>query len=163
MKASKRIINKIKEFEGFSAKPYYDSAGVLTIGYGTSRDAAKYSNITKAFAEQLLIRDLAQFETLLNNYITNRGYILNQNQFDALVSFLYNVGSIRSGSTLDKSIRAKEPGTVATNIKAYVYAGGQPLTGLVKRRTYEANLFSSKVFDVGKAILTALGLLTSVN
>lgn len=163
MKASRRIINKIKEFEGFSANPYYDSAGVLTIGYGTTRDAGRYSNITKVFAEQLLIRDLAQYETILNNYITNRGYILNQNQFDALVSFLYNVGSIRSGSTLDKAIRAKEPGTVATNIKAYVYAGGQPLKGLVKRRTYEANLFTSKAFDVGKAILTALGLLTSVN
>jgi len=163
MKASKRIINKIKEFEGFSAKPYYDSAGVLTIGYGTTRDASKYSSITKQFAEQLLIRDLAQYEKTLNNYIVNRGYILNQNQFDALVSFLYNVGSIRSGSTLDKSIRAKEPGTVATNLQTYIYAGGQPLRGLAKRRAYEANLFVSKGIDIGKAILTALGLLSSVN
>jgi len=163
MKASRRIINKIKEFEGFSANPYYDSAGVLTVGYGTTKDAGSYRNISKQFAEKLLLEDLAVFERQLNNYITNRGYILNQNQFDALVSFLYNVGSIRSGSTLDRAIKSREPGTVAQNIKTYIYAGGQPLKGLIKRRNYEANLFSSAGMDIGKAILTAFGLFTSLN
>ena len=163
MKASRRIINKIKEFEGFRANPYFDSAGVLTVGYGTTKDAGKYKNITKKFAEQLLLQDLAVFEKQLNNYITNRGYILNQNQFDSLLSFLYNVGSIRSGSTLDRSIKAREPGTVAANLKTYIYAGGQPLQGLVNRRTYEANLFTSAGLDIGKAILTAFGIFTSLN
>ena len=161
MKASNRIINKIKEFEGFSAKPYYDSAGVLTIGYGTTKDASKYQNISKETATQLLLRDLAVFETQLNNYINNRGYSLNQNQYDALISFLYNVGSIRSGSSLDKSIRRNAPASVSANLKTYIYAGGKPLKGLVKRRSYEANLFSSAFADIGKAILTAIGFMTT--
>jgi lysozyme len=158
MKASDTIIKRIKEFEGFSAKPYRDSAGVLTIGYGTTKDADKYNTISKAQADLLLRRDLAQFENQLNNYIAARGYELTQNQFDALVSFLYNVGSIRAGSGLDTAIRSGKPKVVAANLQRYVYAGGQKLAGLVKRRGYEAYLFSTQPADIGKALLAAIGL-----
>lgn len=158
MKASETIIKRIKEFEGFSAKPYRDSAGVLTIGYGTTKDADKYSSISKVQADLLLRRDLAQFEATLNNYIAARGYELTQNQFDALLSFLYNVGSIRSGSNLDAAIREGKPKVVAANLEKYVYAGGQKLGGLVKRRKYEAYLFSTNPGDILGAILAGIGL-----
>lgn len=158
MKASETIIKRIKEFEGFSAKPYRDSAGVLTIGYGTTKDADKYNTISKVQADLLLRRDLAQFEKTLNNYIAARGYELSQNQFDALVSFLYNVGSIRSGSNLDAAIRQGKPKVVAANLEKYVYAGGQKLNGLVKRRKYEAYLFSTNPTDILGAILAGIGL-----
>lgn len=157
MKASETIIKRIKEFEGFSAKPYRDSAGVLTIGYGTTKDADKYSSISKLQADLLLRRDLAQFEATLNNYIAARGYELTQNQFDALVSFLYNVGSIKSGSNLDAAIRQGKPKVVAANLEKYVYAGGQKLAGLVKRRKYEAYLFSTNPGDILGAILAGIG------
>lgn len=157
MKASETIIKRIKEFEGFSAKPYRDSAGVLTIGYGTTKDADKYNSISKIQADLLLRRDLAQFEATLNNYIAARGYELTQNQFDALVSFLYNVGSIKSGSNLDAAIRQGKPKVVAANLEKYVYAGGQKLAGLVKRRKYEAYLFSTNPGDILGAILAGIG------
>jgi len=159
MKASETIIKRIKEFEGFSAKPYRDSAGVLTIGYGTTKDADKYSSISKLQADLLLRRDLAQFEATLNNYIAARGYELTQNQFDALVSFLYNVGSIKSGSNLDAAIRQGKPKVVAANLEKYVYAGGQKLAGLVKRRKYEAYLFSTNPGDILGAILAGIGFI----
>jgi lysozyme len=158
MKASETIIKRIKEFEGFSAKPYRDSAGVLTIGYGTTKDADKYSMISKIQADLLLRRDLAQFEATLNNYITARGYELDQNQFDALVSFLYNVGSIKSGSSLDTSIREGKRKVVSANLQKYVFAGGKKLPGLVKRRKYEAYLFSTSPTDILGAILAGVGL-----
>ena len=159
MKASDTIIKRIKEFEGFSAKPYRDSAGVLTIGYGTTKDADKYNTISKAQADVLLRRDLAAFEDQLNNYIAARGYELTQNQFDALLSFIYNVGSIKPNSGLDKALRSGRPKVVAANLQRYVYAGGQKLAGLVKRRNYEAMLFATAPADIGKALLAALGLL----
>ena len=159
MKASETIIKRIKEFEGFSAKPYRDSAGVLTIGYGTTKDADKYNSISKIQADLLLRRDLAQFEATLNNYIAARGYELTQNQFDALVSFLYNVGSIKSGSNLDAAIRQGKPKVVAANLEKYVYAGGQKLAGLVKRRKYEAYLFATSPSDIIGAILAGVGFL----
>lgn len=158
MKASETIIKRIKEFEGFSSKPYRDSAGILTIGYGTTKDADKYSSISKVQADLLLRRDLAQFEATLNNYIAARGYELTQNQFDALLSFLYNVGSIKSGSNLDAAIREGKPKVVAANLEKYVYAGGQKLGGLVKRRKYEAYLFSTNPGDILGAILAGIGL-----
>ena len=159
MKASETIIKRIKEFEGFSAKPYRDSGGVLTIGYGTTKDADKYTNISKAQADLLLRRDLVAFEDRLNNYIAARGYELTQNQFDALLSFIYNVGSIKPNSGLDKALRSGRPKVVAANLQRYVYDNGQKLAGLVKRRNYEAMLFATAPADIGKALLAALGLL----
>jgi lysozyme len=84
---------------------------------------------------------------------------LTQNQFDALVSFIYNVGSIKPNSGLDKALRSGRPKVVAANLQRYVYAGGQKLAGLVKRRNYEAMLFATAPADIGKALLSALGLL----
>lgn len=159
MKATERLIKKIKEFEGFSANPYYDSAGVLTIGYGHTKNPSAYKNLTKIQADKLLRQDLLVYERILNNYIKTRGYKLNQNQFDALVSFLFNVGSIRSGSTLDKSIKTNIPLNAAESLRKYIFAGGQQLAGLVTRRNWEANLYTQPSVDILKAVLTGLGIL----
>jgi lysozyme len=159
MRSTERLIKKIKEFEGFMPNSYYDSAGVLTIGYGHTKNPSAYKNLTKLQADRLLRRDLADYELLLNNYIKFRGYKLNQNQFDALVSFLYNVGSIRSGSNLDKAIKTNIPLNVSEVLRKYVYAGGQQLAGLVTRRSWEANLYTQPAIDILKAVLTGLGIL----
>ena len=144
MKASNRIINKIKEFEGFSAKPYYDSAGVLTIGYGTTKDASKYKNISKETATQLLLRDLAEFETQLNNYINNRGYSLNQNQYDAMVSLAYNIGP--SGFKNSEVAKKFNSGDVQGASEAFTQwtRAGNNKTLLAPRRNREIALFNQQ-------------------
>jgi len=159
MKATNRLIKKIKEFEGFAANPYYDSAGVLTVGYGHTKNPGAYKNLTKIQAHNLLLKDLAVFETLLNNYIRTRGYKLNQNQFDALVSFLYNVGSIRLNSGLDKAIKTNIPQNVAETLNKYIFAGGQALNGLITRRRWESNLYLQKPIDLVKTVLSGIGLI----
>jgi lysozyme len=144
MKVTTRLIKKIKEFEGFMPNPYYDSAGVLTIGYGHTKNPGAYKNLTKLQAHNLLLRDLSVYERQLNTYIKTRGYKLNQNQFDALVSFLYNVGSIRANSEA---------------LRKYIFAGGQALNGLITRRNWEAGLYLEKPIDLVKAVLSGLGII----
>ena len=93
MKTSQKGINLITSFEGCSTKAYWDKYGkVWTIGYGhTGPDVSEGQIITNQQAENLLKNDLKRFES----YVNNKSYvphILNQNQFDALVSFSYNCG-----------------------------------------------------------------------
>jgi lysozyme len=159
MKVTTRLIKKIKEFEGFMPNPYYDSAGVLTIGYGHTKNPGAYKNLTKLQAHNLLLRDLAVYEKQLNTYIKTRGYKLNQNQFDALVSFLYNVGSIRANSNLDKAIKTNLPINVSEALRKYIFAGGQALNGLITRRNWEASLYLEKPIDLVKAVLSGLGII----
>jgi lysozyme len=159
MKVTTRLIKKIKEFEGFMPNPYYDSAGVLTIGYGHTKNPGAYKNLTKLQAHHLLLRDLAVFEKQLNTYIKTRGYKLNQNQFDALVSFLYNLGSIMANSNLDKAIKTNLPVNVSEALRKYIFAGGQPLNGLITRRNWEASLYLEKPIDLVKAVLSGLGII----
>lgn len=146
-----RVIRAIMTMEGLAQKipntrkvrAYYDKTGnVWTIGYGTTKNIKANDVITYNRAEELLMRDIAEFQKLLVNYQKYRGYQLNQNQFDALLSFVYNNGSIRAGSDLDNSLRNKNYTNAVETLKRYVYSGGQILAGLVKRRNYEAALFS---------------------
>ena len=91
MKISENGINMIKEFEGCSLQAYQCEAGVQTIGYGHTKNVEKGDKITKEEADELLKSDLAYFEGLVND----KSYVpqsLNQNQFDALVSFAFNLG-----------------------------------------------------------------------
>jgi len=149
--ATNRIIRAIMQMEGLERKipntrtvrSYWDATGgVWTIGYGTTKNVKQNDVITYNRAEELLRRDVNEFQKLLVNYQKYRGYKLNQNQFDALLSFVYNNGSIRPGSDLDKSLRQRNNPSVIENIKRYVYSGGQILGGLVIRRNYEAALFA---------------------
>lgn len=135
MKASDNIIAKIKEFEGFRGKAYkaLPSEKYYTIGYGhMSPTITENSTITQPQAHDLLIDDLLEIETAINQ----RG-IWSQNEFDALCSFTYNCGV----GNLDKLIKNRTHSQIADAIPLYCHAGGRKLSGLVKRRDYEAKLF----------------------
>lgn len=129
----------IQQFEGLSLTPYYDSVGVLTIGYGHTQSVSPGMTITFAQARELLDQDIAAHATGIFKYIKVK---LSQNQFDALASFHMNLGAdILSGSALLTHINRKNWSAAANEMKRYVYAGRAVLEGLVKRRNAEAALF----------------------
>ena len=139
MNVSETGIELIKKFEGCVLKAYKCPAGVWTIGYGHTAGVKEGQTITKKEAEDLLKHDLITFETHVSNLIT---VAINQNQFDALVSFCYNLGpgNLKS-STLLKLINAKNFNGAAEQFDRWVYTGGKKLNGLVKRRAAEKALF----------------------
>jgi len=147
MKLSKKGLELIAEFEGFREMPYLDSAGVATIGYGntyypdgdmvTMWDGA----LTKKNGLKLLKLIVKDFEDAVNKLARP----LNQNQFDALVSFTYNLGAGNlKSSTLLKRINDNpcDP-DIKYQFSRWNKAGGRVLNGLVKRRQKEAELFFS--------------------
>lgn len=147
MKTSNKGKAIIKQYEGFRAKPYLCPARVPTIGYGatyytdgrkvTLRDAA----ISEADADKLLDKMLGKYEDAVNRYVQ---VPITQNQFDALVSFCYNLGqgALRK-STLLKKLNNKDYNGAADAFLNWVYASGKKLQGLVNRRTDERKLFLS--------------------
>ena len=143
MKTSQKGINLIKEFEGYRSKAYKDSAGVWTIGYGHTGDVAPGDIISAHQGEVLLTKDLEWAEKAITDLVK---VPLNQNQFDALVSFVYNVGkgAFRK-STLLKKLNEKQYILASNEFKRWVYAGGKKLKGLQRRREAEKKLFISMV------------------
>ena len=140
MEASEVLIGKLKEFEGLRLEAYRDVAGVLTIGYGhTGSDVSEGDRISAYYAGQLLKNDLGATEAAIRQLHVAR----TQGQFDALVSFAFNLGIGRlNRSTLLKVIR--EGGSrsqIRREFKRWVYAGGQKLRGLERRREWEAMRF----------------------
>ena len=147
-KISEAGLNLIKSFEGLRLKPYKCSAGVPTIGYGNTfyenkkkvslTDAA----ITESRAVELLAWSLTRFEQYVDSYCRDD---INQHQFDALVSFCYNVGPANlKASTLLKKLNAdpNDP-SIRTEFLKWNKAGGKALAGLTRRRTAEADLYFS--------------------
>lgn len=131
----------IKSFEGFSrvACKALPSEKYLTIGYGHyGKDVKHNQTITEAEAVKLLVKDLRGFVAKVNKY--NRKYGFTQNEFDALVSFCYNVGNI-DGLTKNGT-RTKSQ--IADKFLAYSYSGGKFIKGLYNRRVKERNLFNKK-------------------
>lgn len=142
MKISKAGIDFIIEFEGFSAKACkcVNTEKYYTIGYGHyGSDVKKDDTITKEEARKLLESDLLSFEKKVSKYDSK--YDFNQNEFDALVSFAYNVGNIDQLTA--KGTRSREK--IAECMLLYNKSGGKVLNGLVKRREAESNLFLSSV------------------
>ena len=141
MRTSRKGIEFIKAHEGLRLDAYLCPAGVPTIGYGHTHGVKMGDRITEEQAEKFLIDDLAVAETEVNRY----GLHLTQNQFDALVSFVFNVGvgNFRS-STLLKRLKANpnDP-DIANQFKKWVYGNGKVLPGLVRRREDEAKLYFS--------------------
>ena len=139
MKTSNEGIELIKRHESLRLNAYLDPVGIPTIGYGHTKDVLLGDVITKEEAERLLIEDLVTVENEINSHNLN----INQNQFDALASFVYNVGvgNFRS-STLLKRLKANpnDP-DIANQFKRWVYGGGKVLPGLVRRRNEEAKLY----------------------
>jgi lysozyme len=134
----------IKRFEGFSNRVYTDLGGKPTIGYGhlvkQSEIGQWPEGITLAEAEALLDQDLADSIKVVQRACGDAN--LTQNQFDALVSFTYNVGgSAFRSSTLLKKIRAGEYREVPEQLMRWVYVNKQPYRGLQNRRQAEADLF----------------------
>ena len=131
----------IKSFEGFSrvACKALPSEKYLTIGYGHyGKDVKPNQTITEAEAVKLLVKDLSGFVSKVNKY--NRKYGFTQNEFDALVSFCYNVGNI-DGLTKNGTRTKAE---IADKFLAYSYSGGKFIKGLYNRRVKERNLFNKK-------------------
>lgn len=136
MKISQNGINLVKRFEGCRLMAYKCPAGVWTIGYGhTGSDVWQGLTITQAKAEQLLRQDMMKFETHVMKF--NNRYHWNQNEFDALVSFAFNVGSINQLTQNGKRSRVQ----IAAAMLKYNRGGGKILPGLTKRRQAEQELF----------------------
>ena len=144
MKISPTGIKLIKSFEGLSLTSYVCPVGVLTIGYGHTGNVLAGTKITEKEADVLLKQDLIKFEKAVLNYVT---IDLNQNQFDALVSFCFNVGTQAfKGSTLVKRLNNREnPNIVAAEeLPRWNKGDGKVLEGLSRRRSAEVELFCSE-------------------
>ena len=133
----------IKSFEGFRAIAYICPAGVPTIGYGTTRingsRVKEGMKITSDEAEVFLEQDLKVFEDAINHNVLVE---INQNQFDALVSFVYNVGIANfKKSTLLKKLNKGDYEEASNQLLRWTRAGGKVLNGLVRRREAEKELF----------------------
>lgn len=144
MKTSQNGINLIKKFEGVKLNAYQDSVGVWTIGYGHTSGVKKGQIITEKQAENFLKSDLEKVENQLKVALP-MGFALKQNQFDALVSFIFNLGIGRfKSSTLCKKLQANaNDSSIKTEFNKWVYAGGKVLSGLVSRRKAESELYFS--------------------
>lgn len=154
----------IISFEGFCAEPYWDVSR-YSIGHGNSYEAAKAlfgedcAPITEEQAYELLKSEIVATETYMNRFFVNNGIVLNQNQYDALLSFTYNVGigwtTYKNGdggwcmlrTMLEEGPEAWTEERVSSAFGSWVMAGGQILPGLVQRRAAEAALFLTPVSD----------------
>lgn len=137
MKTSQKGIDLIKKYEGCRLESYKCPAGVWTIGYGHTSGVTAGQKITQAQADSYLVSDLTQFEKKVEKY--NAKYGWNQNEFDALVSFAFNIGSIDQLTANGTRERA----VIAEKFLLYNKAAGKVLTGLTKRREEERTLFLS--------------------
>lgn len=126
-------------YEGFRANAYLCSAGVPTLGVGHTRGVKMGMACTEQQAREWLAEDLADAETAVNALVK---VPLSQDQFDALVSFVFNLGAENfKTSTLLKHLNAGRPLAAAGQFKLWCKAGGKVVNGLVKRRASEAETF----------------------
>lgn len=141
MRTGRNGINLIKSFEGLRLHAYKCPAGVWTIGYGHTAGVRAGDVIEEQKAEQLLVEDLAEFERVVNRECPG----IRQNQFDALVSFVFNVGTANFlRSTLLKCVKANpENVNIRYELSRWNKAGGVILSGLIRRRKAEADLYFS--------------------
>ena len=129
----------IKSFEGLRLRAYLCPAKVWTIGYGHTGDVRGGQVITQSQADDLLKQDLRRFEIAVRKLAK---VPLTQNQFDALVSFAYNVGEAAlSRSTLLRKLNAGDLAGTKLEFAKWNKGGGKVLAGLTRRRADEANLF----------------------
>lgn len=134
-------LDLIKSFEGCKLDAYKDAVGVVTIGYGHTKTAQMGQRITQAQADDLLRSDIATFESAVTAAVA---VLINQNQFDALVCFAFNVGAgALRGSTLLKKLNAGDYQGAANEFLKWDKADGKVLAGLTRRRKSERLLFLS--------------------
>ncbi len=148
MKTSQKGIQLIEYFEGFESKPYRCPSGVPTVGFGSTvyPDGTPVrmddEPITEAQATSLLKGQLKRYEDGVNRYVTSD---INQNQFDALVSFAYNVGlgNLQRSTLLKKVNKDPKDPMIADEFKRWTRCNGVILNGLKERRCKEAELYFS--------------------
>ena len=137
-------VDLICDFEGKRLVAYDDGVGVWTIGFGTTIypngiKVKKGDTCTEAQAKSYMAHDLKKFEQAVNGAVN---IPLNQNQFDALVSLAYNIGTgAFNKSTLVKKLNAGDIRGAADQFDVWVNAGGKRMQGLVNRRTKETEVF----------------------
>lgn len=144
MKISKNGLQMIKNFEGLILVSSNKLDGVWTVGYGCTVGVKPYQRITEKEAEEMLIRELTKHETYVNKYVNQLK--LNQNQFDALVSFSYNcgIGNLKN-LVADKNGKAtRDKKTIAEKMLLYNKCNGKVMRGLANRRKKEHELFCSE-------------------
>lgn len=141
MRTSQAGINLIKQFESLRLEAYRCPAGIWTIGYGHTAGVRRGDRIDAQKAEQLLAKDLRQFEDVVNQECPH----VTQNQFDALVSFSFNVGTGNFlKSTLLKCVKANPLNVnIRYEFSRWNKASGTVLSGLIRRRKAEADLYFS--------------------
>lgn len=136
---SKNGLELIKRWEGCRTNAYLCPANVWTIGYGHTKTAKPGMMISHTQADNLLLEDLKRFEEAVRRLVS---VPLNQNQFDALVSFTFNVGEgAFQQSTLLKLLNSGNYSAASFQFGKWVYAGKKVLPGLVARREDEYQLF----------------------
>ena len=142
MKASEKAYSLIRQFEGLRLTAYKCSVGVWTVGYGHTSGVVPGMAITKERAEAFLRQDIASVENIVNAERLN----LRQCQFDALVSFVFNVGggNFRKSTLLRKAKANPDDNSIMDEFLRWVYAKGVVLPGLQKRRLAEMRLYFSE-------------------
>lgn len=141
-KMGKKGLDLVKRFEGCFLKAYKCPANVWTIGYGHTKTVKPGQLITHEEAEELLKKDMKEFENHVNKLVKVE---LTQNQFDALVSFTFNVGAgALKRSTLLKKLNRGDYDGAANEFRRWNRGGGRVLRGLVRRRAAEKDLFLDK-------------------
>ncbi|MCT4705186.1 lysozyme [Enterobacteriaceae bacterium H16N7] len=137
-------LNLIKHFEGLRLTTYKDIVGIATIGYGHVEHPLPPGGkrtISEQQADQILKEDLQRFERAVNSMLTVE---VTQNQFDALISFSFNLGSQSlKNSTLLRKLNAGNAKEAANEFMRWNRAGGKEVSGLTRRREAERQLFIS--------------------
>lgn len=139
MRTSTRGISLIKEFEGFRAQAYRDPVGIITIGFGFTKGVQLGNTITMAEADQRLRQELVEYERAVDAAALG---VITQAQFDALVSFAWNVGiKGMAGSSVIKAHLRKDYQAASRAFGLWNKAGGKVWPGLTRRRAAEAALY----------------------
>ena len=135
---SEACVTLVKTFEGFVAKAYKCPAGVWTIGYGHTLNVKPTDVISEPAASALLKEELQDYAAKVDKIVP----VASQNQFDALVSFAYNLGvnALGTSTLLKKHLAGDYKGAQAEFLR-WDKAGGKVLAGLTKRRNHEAALY----------------------
>lgn len=136
MKASRILIDKVKEFEGLRLRAYRDAVGKPTIGYGHTLGVKMGQRITEQQAEEMLRQDL----WVAGRFANTIKEINTQGKYDAVVSFIFNlgVGSFKRSTLYRRILRHAPDKMIQAEFRRWTHSGGKVLPGLVKRREWEA-------------------------
>ena len=145
LKTSQEGISLIKSFEGCELTAYRCRANVPTIGFGHTAGVSDGDTCTQEEAETMLAEDLEEFEDYVKNYVESE---LQQNEFDALVAWTYNLGPANlKESTMLKELNSGNFEEVPRQMKRWNRAGGEVLDGLIRRREAESRLFKGEAWE----------------